>query len=60
MNRHVEGIKKGIGKIIPKREEGQSKEDYRNLLVAKGAGILAFVLAALALVRGRRQCCPDP
>ena len=58
MNRHVEGIKKGIGKIIPKRKEGQSKEDYRNLLVAKGAGILAFVLAALALVRGAAAVLP--
>ena len=58
MNRHVEGIKKGIGKIIPKREEGQSKEGYRNLLVAKGAGILAFVLAALALVRGAAAVLP--
>ncbi len=58
MNRYMEGIRKGIGKIIPKREEGQSKEDYRNLLVTKGAGILAFVLAALALVRGAAAVLP--
>ena len=58
MNRYMEGIRKGIGKIIPKREEGQSKEDYRNLLVTKGAGILVFVLAALALVRGAAAVLP--
>lgn len=52
MNRHIKGIRKRIGKIIPKREEGQSKEEYRNLLAVKGAGALVFVLAALAIVKG--------
>ncbi len=41
-----------MGKIIPERKEGQSKEGYRNLLLVKGATALLFLLTAFALVRG--------
>lgn len=58
MKRDIEGIKKKIGKIIPKREEGQSKEEYRNLLLVKGAGAVVFVLAALAIVKGAAAVLP--
>lgn len=58
MNRHIERITKRAGKIIPKREEGQSKEEYRNLLLTKGAGALVFVLAAFAIVRGAAAVLP--
>jgi len=58
MKRHTEGIRKRIGKIIPKREEGQSKEEYRNLLLVKGAGAVVFVLAALAIIKGAAAVLP--
>lgn len=58
MKRHTEGIRKRIGKIIPKREEGQSKEEYRNLLLVKGAGAVVFVMAALAIIKGAAAVLP--
>lgn len=47
-----------MGKIVPKRKEGQSKEEYRNLLLTKGASALIFVLAAFAIVKGAAAVLP--
>lgn len=58
MNRPMEKVVKQIRKIIPERREGQSRAGYRNLLVAKGATVLLFVLTAFALVRGVASVLP--
>lgn len=38
--------------VMPKKEEGQSKEEYYKLLFIKGIKAAAFAFAALAIVKG--------
>lgn len=58
MNQYIKNAAKQIGKIVPKRKEGQSKEGYRNLLLAKGAGALIFCLALFSVVKGAAAVLP--
>ncbi len=58
MSQYIKRVIKQAGKWIPERKEGQSKEGYRNLLLAKGAAVLLFLLTAFALVRGAAAVMP--
>ena len=58
MKRYVERIKKKIWKMLPKREEGQSEEAYRSMLIIKGVEAAVFVLATLAIIKGAAAVLP--
>ncbi|NLL76873.1 MAG: polysaccharide deacetylase family protein [Clostridiales bacterium] len=58
MNKYVELIKKKILGVLPKQEEGQSEEAYRNMLIIRGVEAAVFLFAALAIVKGAMAVLP--
>ncbi|WMC91801.1 polysaccharide deacetylase family protein [Kineothrix sp. MB12-C1] len=58
MNRYIEKVRKKIGEIFPKREEEQSEEEYRKVLMIRGVEAIVFLFAALAIVRGAISVLP--
>lgn len=58
MKQYMERIKNRILGMLPRREEGQSEEAYRNLLIIKGVETAVFVLATLAIIKGAAAVLP--
>ena len=54
-------VKRVIGRaagMMPKREEGQSGEQYRKALLVRGVWAMAFAAASLAIVKGAVEALP--
>jgi Predicted xylanase/chitin deacetylase len=51
-------VRRILGRVLPRRAEGQSEEEYRGMLLTKGIWAMAFALAALAIVKGAMAALP--
>lgn len=58
MNKYIKKAKSYLEKIVPKREEGETKKEYRINLLIKGAEAFVFVIAALAIFKGAATVLP--
>lgn len=58
MKQYIGHILDKIAGVITKKEEEQSEEEYRGLLLAKGVWVMLFAFAALAIVRGAMIALP--